>query len=100
MTSVAPRNANLRLYFCTLDSCVAYYLVAAECASDCFDIVERAHGIRAYGAYPGVFSVEFADARHLLDHQVRDQLGVPMFMSVLQYVSEPKVLWASEEPHP
>lgn len=89
-------NPNLRLYFCTLDTCVSYYLVAAEFASDCFDIIERSENIRAVGAYQAALSVEFADARHLTDHDIRNRQGVPIFMAILQYIQSPQVVWSSE----
>jgi hypothetical protein len=86
-------NPKLKLYFCTLDTSVAYYLVAAEIASDCFDIIEQEKQIRAVGAYPAALNVELADAGHLTEHQVKDGRGVPIFMSILNYIERPQVIW-------
>lgn len=93
---VAPintKNTKLKLYFCSLDTCVAYYLVAAEIASDCFDIIEREKEIRAIGAYPSSLNVELADPMHLTMHQVTDERGVPIFVSIINFISSPQVIW-------
>ncbi len=86
----------LKLYFCTLDTSVAYYLVAAEFASDCFDVIDRTEHLRAIGAYPSALNVEFADARHLTEHDVRTRAGIPIFVSIINHVPSDQVIWSSE----
>ncbi len=89
-------NPKLKLYFCTLDTSVAYYLVAAEIASDCFDVIDQTEQIRAIGAYPSALKIELADELHLTEHRMRDTHGKPIGLSTIQFVGLPGVLWSSD----
>lgn len=73
------------------------YLVVAQHASDCFELIDDADDVASYGAVRSMLTVQILSEQQIRDFDFRDEYGDPWTVNRLyETAAEPEVLWSSE----